>query len=196
MTEGKRSYKTSSEKELDKAQEQFTAFDESVKAMTLDRMNEAPKKELEPQTKLAQSQIDKNNNMYLKPIRTVSCSPKDKFNEKFREDYNHAKEYVNFTAENKEVIGEAIDIWTRPFGGMPAEEWKVPTNRPVWGPRYLANQIKNCTYHTLTMQQNTAVGGDYAGNYYGSMAVQSTVQRLDAHPVSARKQIFMGSNNF
>jgi hypothetical protein len=196
MSEGKRPYKSSSEKEVDKAQQQFTAFDEEIKSMTLDRMNEAPKKELEPQMKLSQGEIDKNNNMYLKPIKTISCSQKDKFNEKFRSEYNEAKEYVNFTAVNNEIVGEAIDLWTRPFGGMPAEEWKVPTNRPVWGPRYLAKQIKNCTYHTLTMQQSNMTGGDQMGNYYGSMAVQSTNQRLDAHPVSNKKQIFMGSNNF
>jgi len=196
MREGKKPYKTSSEKQLDEAQQQFTAFDDEIKSMTLDRMNEAPKKEIEPQMKLSRSEIDKNNSMYLKPIKTVSCSPKDKFNEKFRSEYNEAKEYVNFTAVNNEIIGETIDLWTRPFGGMPAEEWKVPTNRPVWGPRYLANQIKNCTYHTMTMQQSTMTGSASEGSYYGSMAVQATVQRLDAHPVNDKKQIFMGSNNF
>jgi len=59
---------------------------------------------------------------------------------------NFQKEYVQFIAENKEIIGETIEIWTRPFGGMPAEFWKVPVNKPVWGPRYLAEQIKRCYY--------------------------------------------------
>jgi hypothetical protein len=99
-------------------------------------------------------------------------------------------------AENKEIIGETIEIWTRPYGGMPAEFWKVPCNKPVWGPRYLAEQIKRAHYHRLTMQENRIVGSDGMGQYFGSMAVDSTIQRLDAMPVSTRKSLFMGSSSF
>ncbi len=182
------------EKELDKAQEQFQQFDENIKAMTLDRMNEAPKEDKEQQTKMAQSDISKQNGVYLKPSKTIGC--RDKFNEKFREAYNFAKEYVNFIAENKEIIGETIDIWTRPFGGMPVEYWNVPTNKPIWGPRYLAENIKKATYHRLVMQDSSITGGDNVGKYYGAMAVDTTIQRLDAHPVSQKRSIFMGSSNF
>lgn len=182
------------ERELDNADKQFKAFDESVKELTLDRMNDAPKKEVEQQTKLSQADIAKSKEVYLKPARTVSC--RDKFNERFRDQLNFQKEYVQFIAENKEIIGETIDIWTRPFGGMNAEYWNVPTNKPVWGPRYLAEQIKKATYHRLVMQQSTTIGGDHMGSYYGSMVADTTVQRLDAHPVSSKKSIFMGSNNF
>ena len=38
------------ESELDKAQEQFDAFDKNIKDLTLDRMNAATKEEVEPQT--------------------------------------------------------------------------------------------------------------------------------------------------
>ena len=181
-------------KELDKAEEQFKAFDDQVKEMTLDRMNAAPKEEVEPQTKLSQKDIEKSKDIYLKPKKTIGC--KEKFNEKFRNDYNFAKEYVQFVAENKEIIGESIDLWTRPFPGMPAEEWSVPVNTPVWGPRYLAERIHSCKYHRLKMQQNVNTGSDYAAQYFGSMAVDTVVQRLDAMPVSTRKSIFMGAVNF
>jgi len=30
----------------------------------------------------------------------------------------------------------------KPFPGMPAEEWAIPTNKPINGPRYVAEQIK------------------------------------------------------
>ena len=186
---------SASERELDKAEEQFKQFDAEVKELTLDRMNMAPKQELEPQTKLSQSQIEKAKEIYLKPFKSIGCGPKDKFNEKFRDDYEFQKQYVQFIAENKEIIGETIDIWTRPFGGMPAEYWNVPTNKPVWGPRYLAEQIKKCTYHRLVMQ-NAPTNSDQHGQYYGSMSVDTTIPRLEARPVSSRKSIFMGAEAF
>ncbi len=183
-----------SQKELDKLDKQFETFNDNVQSLTLDRMNETPKKEVEPQTKLSSSQIEKSNETYLKPTRNISS--KEKFDEKWRKDYNQDKEYVNFIAENKEIIGEAIELWTKPYPGLPAEFWKVPVNKPVWGPRYLAEQIKRASYHRLTMQQTVHSGSDSMGQYYGAMAVDSTVQRLDAIPVSTRKSIFMGASAF
>ncbi len=181
-------------RELDKVEKQFDAFKEDVDKMTFDRMNMTPKKETEPQTNLSQKEIFNSKDIYLKPIKSVGCQ--DKFNEKWRDDYDFQKQYVQFQAENKEIIGEEIDLWTRPFPGMPAEEWKVPVNKPVWGPRYLAEQIKRCYYHRLIMQPNVGTGSDHAGQYYGTMAVDTTVARLDAVPVSSKRSVFMGATNF
>ena len=184
---------TLADKELEKAAQQFDAFEQNVKDLTLDRMNMAPKQEVEPQTKIAQSDLDKMRDIYLKPERSISS--REKFNEAYRNDYNFAKEYVNFIAEHKELIGEAIEMWTKPFGGMPAEFWRIPTNKPIWAPRYVAEQIKKATYHRLKMEQNT-VGADGMGQYYGSMAVDTTIARLDANPVTKKRSIFMGATNF
>lgn len=181
---------SSSEKELEKVEEQFKEFDNQVKEMTLDRMNMAPKQEVEPQTKLSQNQIANSKDVYLKPHRMVGS--RDKFNERFRDKYEFQKQYVQFIAENKEIIGEEIDIWTRPFGGLPAEWWKVPVNKPVWGPRYLAEQIKRKFYHRLVMQQ-TPTGSDGYGQFYGSMAADTTIQRLDAIPVNSNRSLFMST---
>lgn len=181
------------QQELDKAEKQFDAFDAQVKEMTMDRMNAAPKQETEEQTKLSQKDIEKSKDIYLKPKRVISC--RDKFNEDYRTQYNYDKEYVQFIAENKEIIGESIDIWTRPYAGVPAEEWEVPVNKPVWGPRYLAEQIKRKCYHRLIMQEKVT-HSEGMGQFYGHMAVDTTVQRLDARPVSTRKSIFMGGNSF
>src|SRR5208283_1290625 len=185
---------SAAEKELDKCEEQFKKFDEQVKEMTLDRMNQAPLLETEPQTKLSQAEIARKREHYLKPIRTIGS--REKFNDKWKEEYTFQKQYVQFIAENNEIIGEEIDLWTKPFPGIPAEEWKVPVNKPVWGPRYLAEQIKRCYYHRLVMQPNVGTSSDHAGQYYGSMAVDSTIPRLDARPVSSNKSVFMGANNF
>ena len=178
-----------SQMQLDKAEKQFEAFNENVKAMTLDEMNKAPKADQEMQTKLSQNQIANSKDIVLKPSKTISC--RNKFNENFRQSWEFAKQMVNFIAENKEITGEKIEIWTKPYPGVPAEYWEIPPNKPVWGPRYLAEQIKRKTYHKFVMAQ-TQTGGDGMGQYYGAIAAQQTVQRLDAHPVSNRKSIFMG----
>lgn len=184
---------STAEKEIDKAEKQFKEFDDNVKEMTLDRMNKAPKADQDNEVRIAQKDLEKKKEIYLKPVKTIGCQ--EKFNEKWREDYNFRKEYVHFTAVNHEIIGEEIDLWTRPFPGMPAEEWKVPVNTPIWGPRYLAEQIKGCVYHRLKMQDKTT-GGDNNMQFYGTVAVDTTVQRLDAIPVSSKKSVFMGASGF
>ncbi len=183
-----------SEKELVKAQEQFDKFDAEVKSLTLDNMNSvAPQRESEGH-KIAQKDIDKSKDIYLKPKRTIPS--KEKFNERFRDDYNFATEYVQFISKNNEIISEDIEVWTKPFPGVPAQEWVIPVNKPVWGPRHLAEQIAKCKYHKLTMSQNNVTGADGMGQYYGSMVATETVNRLEANPVSTRKSIFMGAQSF
>lgn len=185
---------SASAKELDKVSKQFDEFDKQVKDLTQDRMNAAPKEETEQQTKMSSKEVADAKDIYLKPRNIISC--KEKFNEKYRDDYNFAKEYVHFIAENKEVIGESIEIWTKAFAGVPAEYWIVPTNKPVWGPRYLAEQIKKATYHRLVMQEHIATETMGMGTMYGRMAVDTTIQRLDALPVAKKKSIFMGKEAF
>lgn len=183
------------DKELDKTAKQFDEFDSQIKEMTLDRMNIAPKQEVEPQTKIAKSDIEKSKDIYLKPSRSIGS--KEKFNERFREEYNFSKEYVHFISEHRECIGEATESWVKPFPGLPAEFWQVPSNTPVWAPRYVADRIRGCKHHRLVMKENVQTGSDPQGNqYFGQMAVDTTIQRIDAYPVSTRKSIFMGSNEF
>lgn len=197
MTDLKTKPKTSnsaSQKELDRAEEQFESFDQNIKSLTMDRMSTAPKEDIEPQTKLSQKQIERSKDIYLKPHRSIGC--KEKFNENFRSAYEFDKEYVHMIAQNNEIIGEELDFWTKPYAGMPAEEWKVPVNTPVWAPRYVAEKIKRSFYHRLTMKKNVVTEAGSFGEMYGALAVDTTVQRLDAMPVSNRKSIFMGANSF
>lgn len=182
------------ERELVKVEKQFKEYSENIEQLTLDRMNTAPKLDQEEQTKISQQDLSKKNDVYLKPHRTISVT--DKFNEDYRSQWNFDKEYVQFIAENNEIIGEDIDIWTKPYAGIPCEWWKVPVNKPVWAPRYLAEQIKRCSYHRLSMKQSVTTGSDQHGQYYGSMVADNIVQRLDARPVSSRRSVFMGASNF
>lgn len=177
--------------ELFKADENFKTFDDSVKEMTFDRLNDTKKPEIEEQTKLSQRDIERSKDVYLKPKTTIGC--RDKFNERFRDEHNFQKEYVHFIAENHEILGENIEIWTRPFGGMPAEFWQVPVNKPIWGPRYLAEQIKRKFYHRLVMKEDVITSSDGKSSYYGQMAADTTIPRLDARPVISQKSVFMSA---
>ena len=179
------------EKELDRAEKQFEEFDANVRSLTLDRMNTAPKVDHEMQTTMSQNQLARATDLYLKPHTSIGSQ--EKFNENYRKEYEYAKEYVNFIAENKMIIGEIIEMWTKPFPGLPAQFWKVPVNKPLWAPRYVAEQIKRAKYHILSMRDTVSAGADQMGQYYGTMAVDSTVQRLDAHPVGNTRSIFMGA---
>ena len=180
--------------ELDRAEKQFEKFDEQVKSMTLDRMNAAPKLEEEQQTKISNRQAQADDAFWLKPKRNLTS--KEAFNEKYRAEWNFQKEYVRFIAENKELIGETITMWTKPFPGVPCEEWDVPTNKVVMGPRYVAEQIKRASYHRLRMDEEKVVGYNSVGAMTGQMIVDNVVQRLDAIPVSDKKSIFMGASGF
>ncbi len=182
--------KSTMDKEMTEAASQFDQFDQSVKNLTMDMMNTAPKEETEPQSKVAQKDRDKQKDIYLKPHKSIGS--REKFNEKYRDDYTFSREYVHFEAENKEIIGETIDMWTKPFPGCDAEEWKVPVNVPLWAPRHVAEQIQRKGYHILEMENKVNESSQF-GTIYGSMAVKKTVQRLEARPVSTKRSIFMGA---
>lgn len=182
---------SSGEKELTKVEGQIKEFNDSVNKLTVDAMNQAPLNLVEPQTNLSKNQLQNAKEIYLKPHKSIGS--REKFNEDYRKEYEEAKQYVHFIAENKEVIGEDIDLWTKPFAGMPAEWWKVPVNKPIHAPRYVAEQIKRCRYHKMVMR-DAVTNGDGNVQYYGAMAVDSTEQRLDAHPVNETKSIFMSSS--
>lgn len=184
---------TTGKNELDKLQNKFDEYHQQIKDLSIDELNTAPALNQEPQTKLSSTERDKVKEIYLKPKVTIGS--KEKFNEKFRESYEFDKQYVCFEAENNEIIGETITIWTKPYPGLPAEEWEVPTNKPVWGPRYLANQITNCKYHRFTMQNNL-IGNDHMGSYHGYMIAKNTINRLNAHPSTTKRQFSMRNNVF
>jgi len=171
---------SASQKELDKAEEQFQEFDNQIKDLTLDRMNHAPSHEAEPQTKLSSREIKKAEAPYIKPLRSINS--KEKFDEKYREEYERAWEYIRCIVENNEVIGEAVECWTKRFPGESANFWKIPTNKPIMIPRMLAQQLSQCRYHRLRMEENTIVAEDSRASYVGQMIVDQTKQRIDCRP--------------
>jgi hypothetical protein len=174
------------QKELDKAQQKFDDFEAEVKAKTPDALGNLPVMEVDQQTKLSTREINKTDGIYLKPKRTISC--KEKFNEAHRKDYEFSNERVRFIAENYEIVGDSIHIWTRSFPGLPAEEWEVPANRVVIGPRYLAEQIARKSYTRLKMDDSKRTGEGDGTTFYGQIVAEQKVQRLGARPAAGFNQ--------
>lgn len=155
----------------------------------------------EPQHRLSQNEISGMSKIYLKPYKISPC--RDKFNEKFRSQWEFAKEIVCFIAQHNELRGEEIDLVTRPYGGVDAMHWKVPTNKPVYGPRYLAEQIKRKSYiryvaqnpnQARNSQENIPVG--HMGVDYTDMIGAEVVNRMDAFPVTNAKSVFLSEKPY
>ena len=175
-------------KELDKMEENFIAsLDQNAETMA-----EAitMKAEESPPIELSQSEKEKQNIVYVKPDKFISSQ--EPFNESYRKDYEFAKENVIFRAVNDEVPGESIQLWCKAFPGMPALRFTVPVDVPVCGPRYLAEQLTQCAYSVMIMEQKP-ISTDGSGTYYGAMSVSKRVQRLNALPETTRKSIFMAA---
>lgn len=184
---------SSAQRELDKAEEKFDKYQEDLKSLSYEDARKAPILEEEKQTKLSSIEQQKSGDIYLKPSRTLSDN--QKFNEKWQKEWEYRSQYVKFIAEHRELIGEKIEVWTHPYGGKGASFWEVPTNKPVWGPRYLADQIKNCIYiRYVTSDHKTSIDGQ--GTYYGSLVATNRINRIDAYPVVEHKSIHMGESSF
>jgi len=170
------------QKELAKTAEQFEAFDEKVKSMTLDRMNKAPLEDFEPQTKMSTREQNKADALYIKPIRSINS--RERFDEKQRAAHTEAWRYVKCIVENYEIIGEPIEVWTKKFPGDSYHFWKVPVNKPIYIPKLLAEQLSQCRYHRLTMEpsSNQVSNVDQMGTYVGTVVVDSVKQRIDCKP--------------
>ena len=85
---------SASQKELDKVEKQFEEFNDNVKDLVAARSPDAKPEESERQTKMSSNEIRNAKDIYLKPSKTLP--DRQKFNEKFRKDWEFQKEYVNF----------------------------------------------------------------------------------------------------
>lgn len=192
MTETKRgrpAVNSEGQRELDKVDTQMDAFQKDFERLS-DRKRLAPTLETEDQTQITRSEIRKAPDVYLKPSMSVSSN--EKFNPKFDVHWQYDKQYVRIIAENKESPGELIEMWTKPYPGLPAEFWKIPVNTPVHMPRHVAEQLKRKFYNNLSMEESTvqpnSIGMDgYGAQYYGKLVVTNSIQRLDARDVDNMK---------
>lgn len=182
-------------KEVEKLDKQFNGIEQNLKGLTLDNMNTAPL--VKTENTMSQKEVGNSTDVYLKPVRSIGpginhkTGAHEKFNEKFRQQYDYQKEYVNFVAYNNMITGEDIEMWTKPFPGCNCDFWKIPCNKPVWGPRFLAEQLTRARHHNLTMKDDVITSSDGVGTYHGTIIAKETTNRLDAKPVPKTKQISM-----
>jgi hypothetical protein len=182
MTMAKRPETSSgfAEQELDRAEAQFKAFDENVKSLTQDALNSAPLTETEEQTKLSKRELKNTGAKYIKPSRSINTKEQAKpLDEKQKQAHARAWERIECIVENKEVIGETVEFWTREFPCDPADFWQVPTNVLVNIPRLVAKNLSRCKYHRLRMEENRGTGTDGMGQYYGALVADSTIARIE-----------------
>lgn len=188
------------QRELDKIENKFSEVETQNKEIGYEERLLAPKKEVEPQTKIAQSDLDKMDVPYIKPRRSFPPAPNpktgqiEKFNEKFRAEYEYKKQRVEFIAENIEVLGEAPAFWTKPFPGVNAEEWVIPVNRPVNAPLYVKERLEGCGYTVFKSSQSKHTQDGIS--YEGYLEVQERKNRLNAREVPKKRNIYMGNTRF
>ena len=174
------------QKELQKLEEGFDNFKKEIENLEEKRFDKTEA----PEHQISQREVEKTPDTYIKPIRIIMS--REKFNERFREQYNYMKEYVYYTVQHEECKGDTVELWTKPFPGCPAEFWNVPSGRPVWIPRYVAEKLeKGCTYQRLKMQQTNGHSNDGVSMLTGQLVFDETVYRIIARPVSKSKKFSM-----
>lgn len=175
------------EEELKKVDTQLTVAtqklnDDLQPSTTSNRLEDSP-------TQVSRKEADKKGVTRLTPQKTIGAP--QKFNERFRKEYEFSEEYVEFIAHHKESPGSVIEIWTRRYGGMPAKFWIVPTGKPICAPRCVAEQIRGCKHHVMEMDAHTVTSSDGLGTYHGAITVKKEVNRLEAEPISNSISVFM-----
>jgi len=174
-----------SQKRLDEAVEKVDALQTSLREFNpFEGLKDADP--VEPQTKISNREANRATAIEIKPVRTMrrpvggKDGAKVYFDrQKHGEQYDKDHQIVTCIVENHEIIGEEVELWTAKWGCDPAEFWRVPVNKPVRMPRYLAEQLANCSYHRLKMED----GADKV-NYVGKgPVVDQVVRRIDARPV-------------
>lgn len=170
------------QKELEKVSQQFDQYKNEIETI-LDNRNV---KGQSPEHEISQKDIEKSQEIYIKPNRVIMS--KEKFNERYREQYNYAKEYVHYTVEHHECKGDSIEFWTKPFPGVAAEFWIVPSGKPVWIPRYVADKLEHgCTYRRLKTVDRPYSQDQMGTQYFGQLVQDEINYRISGRPVSTRK---------
>lgn len=178
---GRPKIQSSSQKELDKADQEFKEFNERAKELTPDPFNREEIKSFEPQTLFSKKEVEKAYVPELKPTRTMGRT--GNFNPDHKKVYDESWQRINCIVENHEIIGDTVKTWTARWGCDPAYYWEVPTNKMVSIPRFLAEQLGRCKYHRMVME-DSANSADGRGTYYGKMSISQTI-----HRISCRKTV-------
>lgn len=166
---------------MEKEEEQFNEFHQTIKEF--DPLNmQAPQEEVEQQTKLSKRETKRSDAPTLSPIRTIARRNDDKAKTYWDEKHAKAREfdrqYVKIIAENREIVNEMIELWTGKYGCDPLEFWNIPVNKPVYVPRYVADNINKAKYHVMVMEDKYTGGSKDTVQFVGAMVASKTRNRL------------------
>lgn len=169
-------------KEIKEMTAQADAFQEQVKDLAHESVKAAPAEEVDQQTKMSKREMQKYDAPYIKWERSIAC--KEAPNPKFQQERDYMWEYVRIVAENHEIIGESIEMWTKQYPGDAYHFWRIPVNKPVWVPRLVAERLSKCSYVRYVMEDasQTTTGSDGYGTYYTGIKAKHVKQRLNAIP--------------
>jgi len=175
-------------KEIEKVDLQIDALTQQMSALDQDTINKAPIRETEPQTLMTKAQEKYTDAPVIKPTKSMSAvgKPIPKQAKARKEGW----EYVKVIAEHNELIGENIELWINPFAGDPCSYWEIPTNKPIYIPRFLAEHLATRNYHRLKMQDRPATqltaemhSDGMASQPSGQFVAKETIRRIDCRRV-------------
>lgn len=178
--------------ELRKADDQFQELQQDFKETinsAIERKISIP--ECVPDHDARQSMSVRNSQdvPVLKPLKSIS--DKAKFNEKYRKDWERGWEYVKAIVQNYEIIGESVECWTHKFAGDPAHFWRVPVNKALMMPRLLAEQLAECKYHRIVMDEKCHTASDGL-TFFGAVQAVEVRQRIGAQIIPDTKTVAVG----
>lgn len=167
------------QKEVDRVEKQFNEQSERMQNFTQDKMQNAPVKEVAPQTEITKGQFMREDAPRITPVHAY---PSRGGTKKPEQDGLRRKawEYVRCICENLECPGEDLDFWLKPpLSGEDCNNWKIPVNKVVMIPRHVAEHLASRKYHRLYMDENITVMDTGFGQMKGQLTASKTVHRLN-----------------
>jgi hypothetical protein len=162
---------------------QSNEFSKELSKLNIDATSSLKTEETENQTKLSKREIKREQLPKITYIKSIASQ--EKFNERFRDEWKYAWEYVSCIVENKEVPGEQVEFWMKDYPGEDATFWRVPVNKPILLPRFVAQHLSARAYAQLSMDPGeTREIGDGV-QQYGFPVYKSMKKRIDCIPVSS-----------
>ncbi len=179
-------------KELLKADDQFNEVQKDLKETVIaatERRISLPQCQPEDDIRRSTKELKVAEAQVIRPLKSIA--DKARFNETYRKEWERSWEYVKAVIENHEIIGEDVECWTHKFAGDPAHFWRIPTNKPVMIPRLLAEQLSNCKYHRIVMEEKVHSQGDGL-SFFGAAQAVEVRNRISARIIPDSSNIAMG----
>ena len=157
---------------------------EDMNLLTIDKIEDTPDKEPEIQTKLTHREMaDELGVRYIEPKRKLGILgelPSNLEKQRARD-----WEYVKGIYENIDCIGEAVEFWYVLYPGDPDCLWSIPSNVPVFVPRFIAKHLEDVQkYHRFDYKNKNSAALQH-GEFEDTFESVETVYRGKFRPIEA-----------